>query len=137
MSMVAINWKPNARELRKFGVAMLIGCALIGLVFQFVFGKPHAALAWYGFGGVAGILGLSGTRAALPVYWAWMGVAFVLGNITSRIILVVVYYLVVTPMGLFRRWTGHDDLRLRKTHEESYWRDVIHQTDKARYERQY
>lgn len=137
MSLVAINWKPNARELRLFGVTMLIGCGLIGVVFQFVFKLPNVALFWYIFGGVVGLLGLTGTKIALPGYWAWMGIAFVMGNIMSRVILALVFYLVVTPTGLLRRLFGHDDLHLRKTKRNSYWSDVQHISDQSRYERQF
>ena len=137
MSLVAINWKPNARELRLFGVTMLIGCGLIGVVFQFVFKVQNVALFWYIFGGVVGLLGLTGTKVAMPGYWAWMGVAFVMGNIMSRVIIALVFYLVVTPMGLVRRLFGHDDLHLRKTKSDSYWSDVQHVADRSRYERQF
>ena len=137
MSFVIINWRPNPKERRKFGLIMLIGCSLIGLAFQFLIGKADIAAAWYVFGAVSGGLGLTGTRAALPLYWVWMGVAFVLGNIISRVILALIYYLVVTPIGLVRRLAGHDDLHLRKPNRDSYWCDLTHQTGPSRYERQF
>ena len=40
----------------------------------------------------------------------WMWIGHVLGWINTRIILGFVFYLVVTPTGLFRRWLGKDPM---------------------------
>ena len=140
MSLVHIDWRPDRRGLRKFGVAMLIGFGLMGL--SFWFGWPLAAsqavvLALWGFGAVAGLLGLSGTAAALPIYWLWMGIAFVTGSIMGRVTLGLAYYLVFTPMGLLGRLLGRDRLALRRPSTESYWHDLRHDTSPPRYERQF
>ncbi len=137
MSLVQINWKPGATDLRKFGVAMIVGFGIIGLLTQFVGHKPVAAYGCYGFGAAAGALGLTGTRLALPVYWAWMGVAFVMGNIMSRVLLAVFYFGMITPMGRAMRLRGRDKLRLRKRDVPTYWCDLPPPADPASYERQF
>ncbi|MBN1258066.1 MAG: hypothetical protein JXA52_10225, partial [Planctomycetes bacterium] len=76
-------------------------------------------------------------RVGLPVYWAWMGFSFVIGNITNFILLTVFYYLVITPIGLLMRLTGRDKLMLKKPQRDSYWCDVEQITNKSRYERQF
>jgi hypothetical protein len=76
------------------------------------------------FGVAAGLLGLSGTKAALPVYWGWMAIAFVMGNIVSRILVFLIYYGLLMPMGLMMRAVGRDKLVLRKPDADSYWRPV-------------
>ena len=43
--------------------------------------------------------------------WMWLG--HVLGRINTTIILGLVFYLVVTPTGLFRRWLGKDPMGRR------------------------
>jgi len=40
--------------------------------------------------------------------WMWLG--HILGWINTRIILGVVFYLIVTPTGLIRRWLGKDPM---------------------------
>lgn len=136
MSMVRINWHPTAAELRKFGVAMLVGFGLIGGLFFWKQMPTVATVCWI-FGAVAGVLGLTGTRAALPVYAGWMAVALVMGNIVSRVLLAVIYYVVFTPMGLIRRLLGHDRLQLRRRQQDTYWVDAPRVTDPAQYERQF
>lgn len=137
MALVTINWSPDSRELRKFGVSMIVGFAIIGSIFLFLLDRPNAAYVCYTFGAAAGLLGLTGTRAALPVYWAWMAIAFVMGNIISRVLLTLFFYLLITPMGLTRRFFGHDPLQLRQRAVTTYWRDLPPPPSKERYERQF
>ena len=137
MALVTIDWKPNPRELRKFGVSMIIGFAIIGTIFLLVLDRRNAAIVCYAFGAVAGALGLTGAKVALPVYWGWMAIAFVMGNIVSRVLLTLVFYLLITPMGLMRRVFGHDALQLRRRAVSTYWHDVPPVPNKGRYERQF
>jgi hypothetical protein len=43
-------------------------------------------------------------------YKGWMWVGHVLGWINTRIILGFIFYFVVTPIGIFRRWLGKDPM---------------------------
>jgi len=56
-----------------------------------------------------------------PVYAAWMSFASVLGWINTRIILAILFYLVLTPMGLAMRLLGVDLLE-RKEKKETCWK---------------
>lgn len=136
MSMVHINWKPDTTELRKFGVAMIVGFGIIGSVFLW---RQHneIAIGCYTFGAVVGLLGLTGLRIALPIYWAWMSIAFIMGNIMSRVLLTLVYYGLITPIGLARRAIGRDPLLLKPTNRDSYWIDTTNPQDPADYEKQF
>ena len=49
-------------------------------------------------------------RSLVWVHKGWMAVGHVLGWINTRIILGFVFYLIVTPIGLFRRWLGKDPM---------------------------
>jgi hypothetical protein len=40
------------------------------------------------------------------VYGVWMGIAFALGWIVSRAILIILFYLVITPVGILARLFG-------------------------------
>ena len=138
MSMVAINWKPQAGELRKFGISMLVGWGLVGALFYFVFKYTLTAYIMWGAGGTLGILGLTGTALALPGYWVWMGFAFVMGNIVSRIFMFLLYFGPVLITGLLQRMTGRDRLRLKKKDYDTYWVDMTPPAEELeRHERQY
>jgi hypothetical protein len=52
----------------------------------------------------------------------WMGVAEAMGFVMTRVILGLVFFLIVTPIGLLRRLTGGDPLGRRSRSAESYWK---------------
>jgi hypothetical protein len=143
MPFVKLNWKPTPKQLRQFGVVFLTGFVLIGLVkyfWPFSWGiTQDKNTGFYSIliGLIGGALGLTGTVIALPLYYLWMGIAFVIGNIMSRVIIVLVYYGVVTPIGLLGRAIGRDKLQLKKQQTDSYWSDISLPKEPEKYERQF
>jgi hypothetical protein len=56
---------------------------------------------------------------AVPAFYRaiaflWLGLSHILGTIVSRILLTVVFFVMVLPVGLLRRVMGKDSLQLRK-----------------------
>ena len=103
----------DARQLRKFG--LLVGgifCA-IGLWPAVIRGAGPRSWAL-----VAGVLllgpALLAPRVLAPVYRIWMTAGEALGWINTRILLGVVFYGLITPMGLVRRLRGEDPMRRRR-----------------------
>ncbi len=105
--------------------------------FGFVVGGVFLCLAlWTGWRGswpplvsrAVGVLGLLLLilGAALPqalVYprRAWMALAEVLGFVSTRVILGVVFFLIMTPLGIIMRAGGWDPLAKRRRPGESRW----------------
>jgi len=58
------------------------------------------------------------------VYRGWMMLGHVLGWVNTRIILSAVFYLVVTPIGIVRRWLGKDSMERRLRPELDSYRIV-------------
>lgn len=143
MPFVKLNWKPNRKELRQFGAIFMGGFILIGLAkylwpFEWFISKNESLGVWLiGIGIVVGAVGLTGSRLALPLYWAWLGIAYVLGNIMSRFIITLIYLLVFTPMRLLSSLVGRDKLQLKKRQTDSYWLDISLPKEKEKYERQF
>src|SRR5258706_972116 len=52
---------------------------------------------------------------------AWMAFAEALSLVTTRIILAVVFFGIVTPIGVVKRLFGWDPLNRRAARGESYW----------------
>tara|TARA_Y100001970_G_scaffold278378_1_gene383982 strand:- start:344 stop:754 length:411 start_codon:yes stop_codon:yes gene_type:complete len=73
-----------------------------------------------------------------PIYLVWMIFAVILGWIMTRIILSVLFYLIITPIGLFARLIGEDFLGLKKMNTNSYWnnREKNHEINQD-YEKQF
>ena len=56
-----------------------------------------------------------------PFYFVWMTFAAILGWVMTRVILSLVFYLIITPIGLLTRLLGEDFLALKKIESDSYW----------------
>jgi hypothetical protein len=67
------------------------------------------------------ILNMTLPRAYQPVARLWLALSRTLGTIVSTILLCIVFFVVVTPVGLLRRLLGEDSLALRgfKTGDDS------------------
>lgn len=143
MSFVRLNWHPKKKELRSFGAVFMAGFVLIGLVkyfwpFERVFTQNKTLGIWLiAIGLIVGAIGLTGTKLALPFYWVWLGIAWVMGNIMSRVIMAGVYFLLFTPMRFLSSLAGRDPLQLKKPKGRSYWQDISLPAEKEKFERQF
>jgi hypothetical protein len=109
--------KPS--ELRRF--ALTVGGAFLALS-ALMYWKENVQAAW-AFAGIGALLATAGILVPArlgPVHRAWMGLALLLSRITTPIVLGVIYFLVVTPIGLIRRVLGHNPVE-RKPVDGSYW----------------
>jgi large-conductance mechanosensitive channel len=59
------------------------------------------------------------------VYRVWMRIGHMIGSVISRIILGVVFFLVVTPLGLMMRATGKDPMNRRFDASLPSYREAI------------
>lgn len=107
--------------LRKFGITMGIVFLVIGSLFFFR-QKHVVAVNSLVVSCLLIILGLVLPILLKPVYIVWMRFAFILGWINTRIILFILFYLVVTPLGLLMRLLRMDLLE-RKNKIDSYWKN--------------
>ncbi len=60
-------------------------------------------------------------RVLRPLNRAWFLFGDVLGRIVSPVVLLVIYFVLLTPIGALTRLFGRDELRLRKRKSGSYW----------------
>lgn len=104
---------PDSKGLRRFGlVTGLIFILLFGLALPLL--RHRAIPRWPYVPGVPLVVfGLILPRALGPVHRIWMTAGGVLGWINTRIILTIVFFLIVTPLGIVRRLVGKDSLGRR------------------------
>jgi hypothetical protein len=67
------------------------------------------------------ILGLLNSKILAPLNKLWFKFGIFLGKIISPMILGIIFFLVVTPIGLLMRLFGKDVLNLRYNKNKSYW----------------
>ena len=66
-------------------------------------------------------LGLLNSRLLTPLNKIWFKFGLFLGKLISPIIMGIIFFLVVTPIGLLMRMIGKDLLNLKFNTKKSYW----------------
>jgi polyferredoxin len=114
------NLPAHPRDLRKFG--LLVG-GVFALVGAWLWWRGHPAYAYLLIAGFPLMFfALAWPSSLKAVYFAWMALGLCLGLIVSTLLLTLVFYLVVTPLGLLARLTGKDFMKRRWQPEaSSYW----------------
>jgi hypothetical protein len=132
-----INKNPSAKELLKFGGAFLGGMAVIGALQFFVFHHEPLARGLWIAGGVVFVLSFLKPIARI-LYILWMGLGITIGLVTQPLILVVVFLLLITPVGLVFKLIQRDSMK-RKLDKgaSSYWEEYKETEDPATYVKQY
>ena len=67
------------------------------------------------------VLGLLNSKILSPFNLIWVKFGEVLGRIIAPIAMGVVYFIIITPIGLFMRLIGKDLLRTKFSKNNSYW----------------
>lgn len=133
--MTAFNRNPDRKELRSFGlITGALAAGLFGLALPLLFGRSFPAWPWIA-GGLLIAWALAAPASLRPVYLAWMTIGQVLGWINTRIILSVMYYLIIVPVGLLKGLTGKDPMARTWSREEHSYRKPSAALDKKHVER--
>ena len=147
MALVHLDLKPASRTLRQFGLIGLVVFPIFAvlayyqvLAFKFlpdVAVKPTAivlaALAVY-----CGLFALIAPAALKPLYVLMAVVFFPIGLVVSFLVMAVVFYLVLTPMGLVFKLIGRDSMNRKfEPAMPSYWIKRCPPASVKRYFRQF
>jgi len=69
------------------------------------------------------LLGLINSTLLTPPNKLWFKFGILLGNIISPIIMGIIFFFVVTPIGLLMKIFKKDPLNLKKNNNNTYWTD--------------
>jgi hypothetical protein len=114
--------KKSFRTEREFGLVVGGVFILLGCWWLYRGKFTNAAHVVLPLGSVLVLLGLIWPKALVLPNKAWMLLAEGLSFVTTRIILGLVFFLVVTPIGVVKRLSGWDPLSRRGARSASYWR---------------
>ena len=67
------------------------------------------------------VLGLLNSKFLTPLNRLWFRFGIFLGKIISPVIMGIIFFLVVTPIGFIMRLLGKDVLNLKYSKNKSYW----------------
>ena len=132
------NIKSGKDELRKFGLTVGIVLAFLGLLF--LWREKGCCLYLIITSALLLFFGIAAPIVLKPFHKIWMSIAIIIGFFVTRIILCILYYLAVAPIGLISRLFGKDFLntKFKKGDADSYWllREAV-QFDRSRYQQQF
>ena len=110
----------DRKGLREFGlVTGAIVAVLFGLFFPWLLERDWPLWPWVIFG-VLAVFGLVTPMALNPVYKIWMRFGLIMSKIMTPLIMSIVFYIVITPVGLFRKVFAKDSLARTFDETDSY-----------------
>jgi hypothetical protein len=133
--MESLNF--DKKTLKKFAVTM--GIFFIGITVFILMKRRYIAKIPFTISAVFFLLAIFLPNILKPVYFLWMKLTFILGWVNTRVILIIVFYLIFTPVGLLMRLFGNDSLDLKiEKNRTSYWKKkIIKEFNPLDYERQF
>ncbi len=135
--MIEINRNPSRRELFWFGILLAVFVALAGLILRLRFDLPRAGEFVWGVGAGLLFVYLIAPPSRKLIYLAWMYAVFPIGWAVSHLLLALIYYLVLTPIGLLMRVLGHDAMKQKFDRQApTYW-EQHRPAERERYFRQF
>lgn len=138
MAIVEINWNPSRKELKAFSLLLIVFFAIVAGLAHRRGASTGAALLIACGGAVVGVAGLVFPKFIHIVYVVWMAAVSPIGMIVSNVVLALVFFGVVCPIGLLSRLTGRNALQLGFDREaRTYWNVRKPITNPRRYFRQY
>jgi hypothetical protein len=104
--MIGIFKKVNNKQCSEFGQVLVLVCTGLGLYHK----DSHYIVAAFW----AMLITILIPRIFFPFAVSWFGMAEILNRISSWLVLHILFFMLVMPMGLFRKWTGKDSMKLKQ-----------------------
>ena len=114
----------DTKTLRNFGASVGTVCLLIGALASYK-GNLDMAAAWCALGAMLSGAALLQPHSLQRAHRLWMKLAIGLGYINTRVILGLLFYVVLAPVGIVLRMMGKDLLDQElEPKARSYWKTM-------------
>jgi len=130
--------KEKKSVLRKFGITLAVILAIIGTI-QLLKGHTKIYPWLYSIGVISIVLGIFIPAWLNPIHFAFKKIGCAVGALFTGLILVIVFYIVLTPIGLIARLFGKNFLDINwAKRANTYWikKEQLNEGTE-RYERQF
>ena len=67
------------------------------------------------------VLGLLNSKLLNPLNVVWVKFGELLGRLIAPIVMALIYFIIITPIGLFMRLIGKDLLNIKFSQANTYW----------------
>jgi len=147
MRLLDLNLRPDRKTLFQFGFVCLIAFGILGglvwwrkafLFFHLGDGARTVAFVMWGVGALSALFSLAAPGLNRFIYLGIVLITYPIGFVVSHVLMGVVFYLVITPVGLVFRLIGRDPLSRRfDRNAPTYWVKHEEPDDVERYFRQF
>ena len=138
MPLIRIHREPSRRQLAVFAAGWLLSLGLVGWLFPLRLGDTSLRDVCWVLAVIVPAVGVAVPGFLKGVYLASAYAALPIGIAVSLGVLAVIYYLVLTPVGLVLRAIAYDPLSRRfDPRADSYWIERKAPDDAERYFRQF
>jgi len=135
-----VNWSPDTAARRVFAKSLMIGlpivavlCAVLRWLKTGVW-DSSSAVVFGGGGFVVGALFYAVPAIARPFYVVWYGFACCIGLVVGNVVMALIFYVLVTGIGLIKRLLGQPAIRKAPNPQvKSYWLDAPPASNLKRY----
>ena len=114
-----MNSEKNKSTNRSFGIVFFIVFLIVGI--YPMLNEEDVRLWSLIISVIFLMLGILNSEVLTPLNKIWFKFGIFLGKIFSPLIMVIIFFLVVTPIGLIMRFIGKDILNLKFNNDKSYW----------------
>lgn len=138
MPVIEINWNPSDKHLRRFALLQVPFLLFVAWRISANTSTHAGSMVITAISLAIGIAGAIRPRVVHPLYVVWMGAVLPVGWLVSHLLLAVLFYLVVTPVGIIMRICRYDPMNRRfDRRASSYWMPRHEARETKRYFKQY
>lgn len=138
MSLIELRTEASKKELAWFGLLLLAFLGIVGIVVWRATGSLAGPRYVWGAGAALAALYYAVPPLRRPMFAGWMYMAYPIGWMVSHTLLAIIYFGLLTPIGLIMRAVGYDPMQRRYDRTAAtYWVEREPQTEASRYFRQF
>lgn len=126
--MIELDLRPDRKKLQQFGWICLGGFGVIGGLIAIktgafgTDGSLHLPVIFWSLALICPAIGSVAPVGLKPLYVLMTLLAFPIGLVVSNVILLLIFLLLITPLALWFRCIGRDELNRKWSREaSSYW----------------
>ena len=138
MSLIELKTDASKKELAWFGLLLLAFLGIVGLLVWRATGSLTASRYIWGAGVVLAAVYYAVPPLRLPMFRGWMYAAYPIGWVVSHVLLGIIYFGLLTPIGKLMGLFGYDPMERRFDRQApTYWVERERNRDASTYFRQF
>lgn len=113
---------------KNFGFFVVIILFITSIVFYYN-DKHTISIILITVGSIAFAISLLFPKILYPFNKLWMLFGWLIGLVITPIIMGIIFFLIFTPISVFMKLVGRDELALKNTNKHSFWRNRIYKKE--------